>query len=627
MEFFSSYKNVLAIFLVPLLAVAITILTAINAPQWHSLAWFATLLTICGLLVVTWLYIYARRVVNKQADDITTVVQLAAKTTRKFFTLLLVACWIDWLALAICCIPIYFIKPSNVVFLGVIILLPGLWRLNQLTKIYNNNMLLDNEGNEGNEGNEDNVLNAILATSENAPLLHAELTRLSQSLNFSMPDYILIGMEPDFWVNADLKFRLNDDERELSGSVLHLSLMGLAILSKEDLSFILKHEFGHLKIIAEANKQGIDYQLFKRQCQFIYDWSNTESPANYFFNPVVALSRHFIRPLKLFEDKVEFYADNYLLFNDYERLQAARTLLWYSSTQRECYKIIGKFESGAIAKELSPVAAIYKHFSSIDVTTLVDQYLQPPFIDKDMLKRIDALGVAISECKEFTPILKVDDSALKYLTSDIIKIVEDSFIKSIESYHDDMLETLQTMADKPTPTKEKAFRYSGGIKGIGFLSVAIIIGIVLDASTRHKPFSEWINLSLEIVMYLLLFTALYLFIKCWRSYLILKPSGILVMGKGEKFFIAWQQIIQCKYLQNRLVFTLAEPVINNPRKLAKGWYLSTDGYCLSFYPTSLADKKIDLLLTYYSIDRARRELAQLIANQWFTKNDNDKQDK
>lgn len=604
MECLSSYKNALAVFVLPLLAVAITSITALNAQHWYMLAWFAIMLTIGGLLAVVWLYIYGWRVVNKQTDNITAVVELAAITTKKFFILLLVAGWIDWLALVICCIPIFFIKASNILFLGSFVLLPSLWWLIQITKSYNN-MAFDDEVRE---------LNATLATECNAPLLHAKLSKLSQSLELPIPDYILIGMEPEFWVNPNLKFKLNDDERELTGSVLHLSLMGLAILSEQDLDFILKHEFGHLKIIAKANKQGIDYQVFKRQWQFIYNYSDTENPASYYFNPIVALSRHFLKLLNLVEDKIESYADGYSLVNDQERLQAAKTLLWYSSTQRECYKIIGNFESGAIAKKLSPVVAIYQHFSSINSTALVNQYLQPPFIDKSMLKRIAALGVTVTQCKEFTPIqltptLNADHSALNYLTADVIKAVEDSFIKTINSYHHDILETLQSMADKPTPTKQKTFRYSGGIKGIGFLSVAFIIGIVLDASTRHKPFPEWFALTLEMIMYLLLFVALYLFIKCWQFYLILKPEGILVRGKGNKFFIAWRQITCCEYLQNRLVFTLAEPVIDDPKRLAKGWYISEDGYCLSFYPTSLAEKKVDLLFTYYAIDRARRELA------------------
>lgn len=611
MEYLNSYKNALAVFLLPLLAVAITSITALNAQHWYMLAWLAIVLSIVGLLVVARLYIYGWRVVNKQTDNIMAVVELAATTTKKFFILLLVAGWINWLALAICSIPIFFIRPSNVVFLGLIVLLPSLWWLSNITKIYNN-MAFDDEVRE---------LNATLATKYNAPLLHAKLSKLSQSLGLPMPDYVLIGMEPNFWVNPNLKFKLNDDETELTGSVLHLSLMGLAILSEQDLDFILRHEFGHLKIIAEANKQGIDYQVFQRQWQFIHDYSNMESPASYYYNPVVAISRRFLKSLNLFEDKIESYADGYSLVNDQERLQAAKTLLWYSSTQRECYKIIGNFESGAIAKKLSPVVAIYKHFNSINTTALVRQYLQPPFIDKGMLERIAALGVTVTQCKEFTPILNTEHSALNYLTANAIKAVEDSFIKTINNYHHDILENLQTMADKPTPTKQKTFRYSGGIKGTGFLSVAFIIAIVLDASTRHKPFPEWLALTLEMIAYLLLFIAVYLFIKCWQFYLILKPEGILIRAKGNKFFIAWRQITCCEYHQNRLAFTLAEPIIKNPKQLAKGWYISADGYCLSFYPTSLAEKKVDLLFTYYAIDRARRELAQLTTNQWLTMDD------
>src|SRR5438552_1906410 len=81
-------------------------------------------------------------------------------------------------------------------------------------------------------------------SDESQPVLWEFILNLAKSLGASPPQYVVAGLEPNFFVTeADVRYL----DGQLSGRTMYLSLPLCRVISQEELKAILGHELGHFK--------------------------------------------------------------------------------------------------------------------------------------------------------------------------------------------------------------------------------------------------------------------------------------------------------------------------------------------------------------------------------------------
>lgn len=69
---------------------------------------------------------------------------------------------------------------------------------------------------------------------------------IATKINARMPENIVIGMEPSFYITA-ASVQIDSNEKPLNGTTMYLSLPFLSILSRAELQAVIGHELGHFK--------------------------------------------------------------------------------------------------------------------------------------------------------------------------------------------------------------------------------------------------------------------------------------------------------------------------------------------------------------------------------------------
>lgn len=89
-------------------------------------------------------------------------------------------------------------------------------------------------------------IHAVAVGEDTAPGLHAFVKGLAEKLGAVVPDNIIVGLEPTFFVTS-AEIRIPDRPRPLEGETLYVSLPLARLMSVSELAAVIGHELGHFR--------------------------------------------------------------------------------------------------------------------------------------------------------------------------------------------------------------------------------------------------------------------------------------------------------------------------------------------------------------------------------------------